>query len=81
MEELKAQLRLALDDNSHLEQQLKDQQRITMQKEKELDDTRREAADSDKQLSYCIEVFGYLNKTLLGTLCFTLCVFTVTCLD
>jgi hypothetical protein len=72
MEELKAQLRHALADDSHLEQQMKDQQRISMQKQKELDDAHREAIDSKKQLSGCIEVFGYLHKTLLGTPCFTL---------
>jgi chromosome segregation ATPase len=66
MEELEAQLRRALADNSTLEEQLKDQHRIGLQKQKELDDAHREAADSEKQLSGCIEIFGYLHKTPLG---------------
>jgi hypothetical protein len=52
-----------------------------MQKQKELDDIRREAADTERQLTGCIEVIGYLHKTLLGVLCFTLCVSAITCLD
>jgi hypothetical protein len=73
VEGLEGQLHHALADNSTLEEQLKDQNRIGLQKEKELEDVHREAPDSEKQLSGCIEIFGYLHKTLLGTLCFTLC--------
>jgi hypothetical protein len=45
MEELDARLRHALADNSLLEEQLKDLHRIVLQKQKEFDDARREAAD------------------------------------
>jgi hypothetical protein len=74
MEELEAQLHRALANNSILEEQLKDQHHIGLQKQKELDDARHEAADSEKQLSGCIEIFG-LHKTFLGALCFTLCMY------
>jgi hypothetical protein len=58
-----------LADNSHLEQKLKGEQRVAMPKQKELDDTCREAADTEKQpLNCCIKVIGYLHKTLLGAL-------------
>jgi hypothetical protein len=76
VEGLHAQLRQALVENSHLEQKLKDEQHVAMQKQKELDDTRREAADTEKQPA---EVIGYLHKMLIcALLCHT---FIVTCLD
>jgi hypothetical protein len=73
MEERNAQLRRVLANNSNLEEQLKDQQRVGLQKQKELEDVRSEAADSEKQLRSYIKIFGYLHNSLLGTFCFTLC--------
>jgi hypothetical protein len=59
-----------LTDNSHLQQKLKDEHHAAMmQKQKELNNIRHEAADIEKQLEGCIEVIGYLHKMLLGGFC------------
>jgi hypothetical protein len=75
LEGLEAQLQKAFVENSRLEQQLKDQQRIGLQKQKEVDDLRQAAIESENQLKGCGEVMDCLQKTLLGISCSILCTF------
>jgi septal ring factor EnvC (AmiA/AmiB activator) len=49
MEGLQAQLQKSLTENTHLEEQLKDQERQNRQKQKEVDDIHQAAVDFEDQ--------------------------------
>jgi anion-transporting ArsA/GET3 family ATPase len=66
MEELNTQLQKSLAQNTRLEEQLKDQQRIGLQKQKEVDDLRQAAIESEAQRKGFDEVLDHFQKTLLG---------------
>jgi 3-hydroxyacyl-CoA dehydrogenase len=67
MEELNTQLQKSLVENTHLEEQLKDQQRLGRQKLKEVDDLLQATADFEAQRKGFNEVLGHFPKTLLGS--------------
>jgi chromosome segregation ATPase len=67
MEELNTQLQKSQAENTHLEEQLKDQQRLGRQKQKEVDDLHQAAADFEAQWKGFNEVLGHFQKTLLGS--------------
>jgi hypothetical protein len=67
MEELNTQLHMSLAENTHLEDQLKDQQRLGRQKQREVDDLRQAAADFEVQRKGFNKVLGHFQKTLLGS--------------
>jgi septal ring factor EnvC (AmiA/AmiB activator) len=76
MEELQAQLQKYLTENTHLEEQLKDQERQNYQKQKEVDDLCQAAVDFEDQYRGFNEVLYHFQKTLLGNLgspCFAVC--------
>jgi lipid II:glycine glycyltransferase (peptidoglycan interpeptide bridge formation enzyme) len=66
-EELNTQLQKSLAENTRLEEQLKDQQCLGRQKQKEVDDLRQAAADFEAQWKSFNEVLGHFQKTLLGS--------------
>jgi hypothetical protein len=74
MEGLQAQLQKSLTENTHLEEQIKDQER---QKQKEVDDLRQAAVDFEDQRRGFNEVLDHFQKMLLGNLdspCSAVCV-------
>jgi hypothetical protein len=66
MEELNIQLQKSLAENTRLEEQLKDQQRLGRQNQKEVDDLRQASAGFEAQWNGFNEVLGHFQKTLLG---------------
>jgi hypothetical protein len=64
MEGLQQQLQKSLASNTLLEEKLKDQER---QKQKEVEDLRKAAADFEKRQDGFNEVLNHLQKTLLGS--------------
>jgi hypothetical protein len=59
MEELNTQLQKSLAENSHLEELLKDQQRLGLQKQKEVDDLRQAAIENEAQRKGFNEVLDH----------------------
>jgi hypothetical protein len=66
MEGLQKQLQKSLASNTLLEEQLKDQERQNLQKQKEVEDLRKAAAEFEKWRDGFNEVLDYSQKTLLG---------------
>jgi DNA anti-recombination protein RmuC len=66
MEGLNTQLQKSLAENTHLEEQLKDQQRLGRQKQKEVDNLRQAAIDFEGKRKGFNEVLDHFQKTLLG---------------
>jgi hypothetical protein len=67
MEGLQTQLQKSLTMNTLLEEQLKDQERQNRQKQKEVEDLRKAAADFEKRQNGFNEVLNHFQKTLLGS--------------
>jgi chromosome segregation ATPase len=67
MEGLQAQLQKSLTSNTLLKEQLKDQERQNRQKQKEVEDLRKAAADFEKRQNGFNEVLDHFQKTLLGS--------------
>jgi hypothetical protein len=68
MEGLQTQLQKSLAENTRLEKQLKDQECLNRQKQKEVDDLRQAAVDFEDQRKGFNEVHDHFQKTLLGNL-------------
>jgi hypothetical protein len=68
MEGLKTQLHKSLAKNTRLEEQLKDQECLNRQKQKEVDDLCQAAIDFENQWKGFNEVLDHFQKTLLGNL-------------
>jgi hypothetical protein len=68
MEVLQTQLQKSMTKNTLLEEQLKDQERQNRQKQKEVDNLRQAAVDSEDQRRGFNEVLNHFQKTLLGNL-------------
>jgi hypothetical protein len=66
MEGLHTQLQKSLAETTHLEEQLKDQERLNRQKQKEVDDLCQAAIDFKDQRKGFNEVLNHFQKTLLG---------------
>jgi hypothetical protein len=66
MEGLLKQLQKSLASNTLLEEQLKDQERQNLQKQKEVEDLRKAAAEFEKRRDGFNEVLDHFQKTLLG---------------
>jgi hypothetical protein len=66
MEGLQMQLQKSLTANTLLEEQLNDQERQNRQKQKEVEDLCKAAADFEKQQNGFNEVLNNFQKTLLG---------------
>jgi hypothetical protein len=66
MERLQKQLQKSLASNTLLEEQLKDQERQNLQKQKEVEDLCKAAAEFEKRRDGFNEVLDYFQKTLLG---------------
>jgi hypothetical protein len=66
MEGLQTQLLKSLTSNTLLEEKLKDQERQNRQKQKEVEDLRKAAADFEKRQKGFNEVLDHFQKTLLG---------------
>jgi hypothetical protein len=66
MEGLQTQLQKSLTSNTLLEEKLKDQERQNRQKQKEVEDLRKAAADFEKRQKGFNEVIDHFQKTLLG---------------
>jgi hypothetical protein len=75
MEGLNSQLQKSLAENTRLEEQLKDQERLNRQKQKEVDDLRQAAIDFENQWKGFNEVLDHFQKTLLGNFFSILCTF------
>jgi DNA-directed RNA polymerase specialized sigma54-like protein len=67
MEGLQQQLQKSLASNTLLEEKPKDQERQNRQKQKEVEDLRKAAADFEKQQDGFNEVLDHFQKTLLGS--------------
>jgi hypothetical protein len=67
MEGLQQQLQKSLAANTLLEEQLKDQKRHNLKKEKEIEDLRKAAADFEKRCEGFNELLHHFQDTLLGT--------------
>jgi hypothetical protein len=67
MEELNTQLQKSLAENTHLEEQLKDQQRINLEKQKEVDDLCQATIENEAQRKGFNKVLDHFRKTLLGS--------------
>jgi hypothetical protein len=68
MEGLHTQLQKSLAENTRVEEQLKDQERLNRQKQKEVDDLCQAAVDFEDQRKGFNEVLDHFQKTLLGNL-------------
>jgi hypothetical protein len=66
MEGLQTQLQKSLASNTLLEEKLKDQERQNRQKQKEVEDLRKAAAEFEKRQTGFNEVLDHFYKTLLG---------------
>jgi hypothetical protein len=66
MEGLQKQLQKSLALNTLLEEQLKDQEHQNLQKQKEVEDLRKAAAEFEKRRNGFNEVLDYFQKTVLG---------------
>jgi chromosome segregation ATPase len=66
MEGLHQQLQKSLASNTLLEEKLKDQERQNRQKQKEVEDLRKAAAEFEKRQDGFNEVLDHFQKTLLG---------------
>jgi hypothetical protein len=75
MEGLNTQLHKSLDENTRLEEQLKDQERLGRHKQKEVDDLRQAAIDFENQRKGFNEVLDHFQKTLLGNFSSMRCTF------
>jgi hypothetical protein len=68
MEGLQTQLQKSLAENIRLEEQLKDQELLNRQKQKEVNDLRQAAIDFDDQQKGFNKVLDHFHKMLLGNL-------------
>jgi hypothetical protein len=68
MDGLQTQLQKSLAENTRLKEQLKDQERLNRQKQKEVDDLLQAAVDFENQQKGFNEVIDHFQKTLLGNL-------------
>jgi hypothetical protein len=75
MEGLNTQLQKSLSENTRLEEQLKDQQRLGHQKQKEVDDLLQAAIDFEDQRKGFNKVLDHFQKTLLGSFFSILCTY------
>jgi hypothetical protein len=66
MEGLQKQLQKSLASNTLLEEQLRNQECQNLQKQKEVEDLRKAAAEFEKRQDGFNEVLDYFQKTLLG---------------
>jgi hypothetical protein len=66
MEGLQQQLQKSLASNTLLEEQLKDQERHNLKKEKEIEDLRKAAAEFEQWRDGFNELLDHFQKTLLG---------------
>jgi septal ring factor EnvC (AmiA/AmiB activator) len=66
MEGLQQQLQKSLASNTLLEEQLKDQERQNLKKDKEIEDLRKATAEFEKQRNCFNEVLNHFQETLLG---------------
>jgi hypothetical protein len=66
MEGLQQQLQKSLASNTLLEEQLKDQERQNLKKDKEIEDLRKAAAKFEKWRDGFNELLDHFQKTLLG---------------
>jgi hypothetical protein len=66
MEGLQQQLQKSLASNTLLEEQLKDQERQNLKKDKEIEDLCKAAADFEKRQDGFNELLDHFQKTLLG---------------
>jgi hypothetical protein len=73
MEGLQQQLQKSLAKNTVLEEQLKDQERQHLKKDKEIEDLRKAAADFEKRRDGFNEVLNHFQETLLGINGFPYC--------
>jgi hypothetical protein len=67
MDGLQQQLQKSLAANTLLEEQLKDQERQNLKKDKEIEDLRKATADFDKLREGFNELLHHFQDTLLGT--------------
>jgi hypothetical protein len=75
MEGLNTQLQKSLAKNTHLEEQLKDQQRLDRQKQNEVDELCQATIDFEDQRRGFKKVLDHFQKTLLGNSFSILCTF------
>jgi hypothetical protein len=66
MEGLQQQLQKSLPSNTLLEEQLKDQERHNLKKDKEIEDLRKAAAEFEQRRDGFNELLDHFQKTLLG---------------
>jgi hypothetical protein len=66
MEGLRQQLQKSLASNTLLEEQLKDQERQNLKKDKEIEDLRKAAAEFEQRRDGFNELLNHFQKTLLG---------------
>jgi hypothetical protein len=66
MEGLNTQIHKSLAENIRLKEQLKDQERLSRQKQKVVDDLCQAAIDFENQWKGFNEVLDHIQKTLLG---------------
>jgi hypothetical protein len=66
MEGLNTQLQKSLAENTHLEEQFKDLERLSRQKQKEVDDLHQAASGFENQWKGFNKVLDHFQKTLLG---------------
>jgi chromosome segregation ATPase len=66
MEGLQEQLQKSLASNTLLEEQLKDQERQNLKKDKEIEDLRKAAAEFEKRHNGFTEVLNHFQETLVG---------------
>jgi hypothetical protein len=70
MEGLQEELQKSLAANTLLEEQLKDQERQGLKKDKEIEDLRKAATEFEKWHASFNEVLNHFQDTLLGTMTF-----------
>jgi hypothetical protein len=75
VEGLNTQLQKSLAKNTHLKEQLKDQECLSCQKQKEVDDLRQAAIDFENRRKGFNKVLDHFQKTLLGNFFYILCTF------
>jgi hypothetical protein len=73
MDGLQQQLQKSLAANTVLEEQLKDQERQNLKKDKEIEDLRKAAAEFEKRRDGFNEVLNHFQETLLGINGFPYC--------
>jgi hypothetical protein len=73
MEGLQQQLQKSLAANTFLEEQLKDQERQNLKKDKEIEDLRKAAAEFEKRREVFNELLHHFQETLLGISGFSYC--------